>query len=134
LAEHLEHVETAKLCPAIYQELIDKACDVRVTVVGEEMFVAEIDSQTDPAAMIDWRHTTNPMLPHRRAGLPSAIEDGIRRLLQALNLQFGACDLARDHMGNYHFLEVNPNGQWLWIEDQLGYEISSAVARWLSRD
>jgi glutathione synthase/RimK-type ligase-like ATP-grasp enzyme len=52
-------------------------------------------------------------------------------LMSDMKLQFGAIDLALTQSGNYYFLEINPNGQWLWIEDKLGYPISQAVADWL---
>jgi glutathione synthase/RimK-type ligase-like ATP-grasp enzyme len=133
LEEHLERVEAARLCPAIYQELLEKSCDVRVTLVGHQVFVAEIDSQSDPAAITDWRHTSNPNLPHRSGELPGEIIDGLFRLLDALNLSFGAVDLVRMKDGSYRFLEINPNGQWLWLEDQLGFPIAVTVADWLSK-
>lgn len=133
LEEHMSRIESARLSPAIYQELLDKDCDVRVTIVGSKFFVAEIDSQTDEAARIDWRHTVNPNLPHRAGTLPPAIEDGIRRLLDMLGLVFGAVDLVRTRDGRWYFLEVNPNGQWLWLEDKLGFMIADEIAEWLSQ-
>lgn len=129
--EHLAHLEGAARCPAIYQALVAKSCDVRVTYVDGELFVAEIDSQSDPAARIDWRRTANPDLPHRPAGLPEALERQIRTFMVHLGLGFGALDFVRTPEGAYVFLEVNPNGQWLWLEDRLGFPISDRIARWL---
>jgi len=34
--------------------------------------------------------------------------------------------------GNYYFLECNPNGQWLWIEEDIGLPISKAIADYLN--
>lgn len=133
LAEHLEQLEGASLSPAIYQELIPKRFDIRVTVVGERIFAAAIDSQTDPEACIDWRHTENPELPHYPITLPSEVEKKIIELMKRLGLNFGAIDLVQTPEGEYCFLEVNPNGQWLWIDDKLGLGISNEVADWLSR-
>jgi glutathione synthase/RimK-type ligase-like ATP-grasp enzyme len=133
LEEHLDGVAAARLSPSIYQPLIEKKCDVRATLVGKDLFVAEIDSQTDPAASVDWRKTTNPLLPHRRAELPIAVEAALRTLAARLGLLFGAFDLIRTPDDEYVFLEVNPNGQWLWLDDMLGFDISGAVARWLMR-
>lgn len=132
LAEHLEHVDAARLCPAIYQEFLEKDCDIRVTIVGKRIFVAEIDSQSDPEATVDWRHTTRPDLPHRPGVLSTEIESGLLALCDALGLVFGAIDLVRTKDGRTIFLEINPNGQWLWLEDQLGFPISKAVAHWLA--
>ncbi|MDP2143362.1 MAG: hypothetical protein Q8J80_04450 [Gallionella sp.] len=132
LAEHLEHLEGASLSPSIYQELIPKRFDIRATVVGERIFSAAIDSQSDPAACIDWRHTENPKLPHYPVTLPPEIETQLLALMKRLGLNFGAIDLVQTPTGEYFFLEVNPNGQWLWIDDMLGMGISDEVANWLS--
>src|SRR5439155_3545665 len=64
LREHLEEIDSARWSPAIYQELIPKRFDIRVTIVGRKIFAAAIDSQCDPMATIDWRHTVDPVLPH----------------------------------------------------------------------
>lgn len=131
LPEMLDELGSTSDAPAIFQELIPKACDVRVTVVGGEFFVAEIDSQSDESAAIDWRRTTNPELPHRTATLPEEVMSRLRRLLDGLQLQFAAIDLVRTLDDEYVFLEVNPNGQWLWLDDQLDLGITHAVASWL---
>jgi glutathione synthase/RimK-type ligase-like ATP-grasp enzyme len=132
LKRHLDQVDSAALCPAIYQEFVDKICDVRVTAVGEKLFVAEIDSQSDPEAAVDWRRTSNPRLPHRAATLPDDLAARVRTLMQRLGLAFGALDFVRSASGEYFFLEVNPNGQWLWLEDFLDFPIAETVADWLS--
>lgn len=132
LESHLEELEDVRWSPAIYQPLIPKRYDVRATIVGSRVFVAEIDSQTDPAASIDWRHSSTSALPHQRAQLPPAICKALSRLFTSLGLTFGAVDLVRTPEDEYLFLEVNPNGQWLWLDDILELGISEAVADWLT--
>ena len=132
LDEHLEFVDEARLSPGIYQELILKRYDIRATVVGTEIFAAAIDSQSDPAAVIDWRHTANPDLPHLPIELPPKVREGILALMKELGLTFGAIDLVETPDHDFVFLEVNPNGQWLWIEDQLQLGITAAIVDWLA--
>lgn len=132
LEEHLAELESAQWSPAIYQALVPKRYDVRVTVVGDQLFAAAIDSQSDPAATIDWRRTNNPQLPHYRLTLPGVLADKLHTLMRTLNLTFGAIDLVLTSEGEYVFLEVNPSGQWLWLDDMLGLGISDAVADWLA--
>jgi D-alanine-D-alanine ligase-like ATP-grasp enzyme len=55
-------------------------------------------------------------------------------LMSRLSLTYGAIDLILTPDGRYLFLEVNPNGQWLWLDDMLSLGISRAVAKWLSED
>jgi glutathione synthase/RimK-type ligase-like ATP-grasp enzyme len=133
LEEHLGDLESTRWSPAIYQELVPKRYDVRATFVGGQCFAAAIDSQTDPAAIIDWRRTENPALPHHRITLPSETVEGLRSLLRELRLTFGAIDLVQTPSGEYVFLEVNPSGQWLWLDDQLELGISDAVTNWLTK-
>ena len=131
LKEHLEELEGVRLSPSIYQELVPKKFDVRVTVVGRKLFAAAIDSQSDPSATIDWRCTSNPRLPHSRITLPDRLTELVFRLMDALHLSFGAIDLIQTASGDYLFLEVNPSGQWLWLDDMLGFGISDSIAEWL---
>jgi len=131
LAEHLEHLDEARLSPTIYQELIPKRFDIRVTIVGERIFAAAIDSQRDPAARVDWRRTDDPNLGHQRIDLPVALEATLRLLMRKLGLTFGAVDLVLTPEGEYVFLEINPNGQWLWLDDKLDLGITQEVVNWL---
>jgi glutathione synthase/RimK-type ligase-like ATP-grasp enzyme len=127
----LATLEDAKWTPSIYQRRIPKKFDVRVTCVGSELFAAAIHSQTDPAASVDWRKTGNPDLPHSRIALPEALVTKLKELMAKLGLAFGCIDLVFTPDREYVFLEVNPSGQWLWLDDQLELGISRAVADWL---
>lgn len=131
LEQHLEEIERARLSPAIYQELIPKKFDLRVTVVGKKIFAVAIDSQSDPAAAIDWRRTENPKLPHHPIVLPTKLSDQLLILMDSLRLTFAGIDMILSESGEYVFLEVNPSGQWLWLDEMLGCGISDAIAKWL---
>lgn len=127
----LEKLHDAKWSPSIYQEHIKKIYDIRVTVVGSKLYAVAIHSQTDPEASVDWRRTANPELPHSVIELPPLVATQLRALMGLLNLEFGCIDMILSEQGEYVFLEVNPSGQWLWLDDQLGLGISEAVASWL---
>ena len=56
-----------------------------------------------------------------------------RRLVSGLGLTFGAIDLVLDEQGALQFLEINPNGEWMWIEDLVGYPVSlTTIASFLT--
>ena len=55
-----------------------------------------------------------------------------REYLAHLGLNFGCFDFIVTPSGDYVFLECNPNGQWLWVEDATGLKISEAIADFLS--
>jgi hypothetical protein len=75
--------------PSIYQELIPKRFDIRITIVGHRIFAVAIDSQSDPAATVDWRKTTNPHLPHHPIALPDHVEKQLLSFMEALGLRNG---------------------------------------------
>ena len=119
-----------ELCPSYLQEQIRKQYDVRVTIVGEEVFAARIDSQSNQETKTDWRVGEN-ILRHEVITLPGTIKSQCLELLRRLGLQFGAIDSIETEEGEYIFLEINPNGQWAWIETQTGMPISETIAKQL---
>jgi glutathione synthase/RimK-type ligase-like ATP-grasp enzyme len=129
--EHLLDDQAIQLAPVIYQELIPKACDIRVTIVGRELFAASIDSQSVPSARVDWRQSETEDLPHSVHQLPQDIQAKCLAYMDALGLSFGALDLVLTPDNEYVFLEVNSSGQWVWLEDKLNLPISEAIADWL---
>jgi glutathione synthase/RimK-type ligase-like ATP-grasp enzyme len=95
-----------------------------VTLVGREVFAAAVDSQVTAATRQDWRRER---LPFRAYELPTVVADKCVALMQALQLRFGAIDLIKSTDGQYYFLEINPNGQWAWVELDCGLPISRAL-------
>jgi glutathione synthase/RimK-type ligase-like ATP-grasp enzyme len=119
-------------CPVILQKFIEKKMEFRVTVVGQEIFTASIDtSKASREAKVDWRHYDWANTPYRTCTLPKIICDKILGLMNDLNLVFGAIDLILDQEDQFHFLEVNPQGQWLWVEDLTELKISECISDWL---
>lgn len=119
--------------PYLFQALIEKHYDVRVTVIGDEAFGARIDSQRSSSSRIDWRRGAPESLRHEIVDLPQAVGKRCVDLVKHYGLQFGAIDLAVDHDGRYVFFELNPNGQWAWIEQVTGLPLRSHLADLLQR-
>jgi glutathione synthase/RimK-type ligase-like ATP-grasp enzyme len=121
------------LAPHLLQERVDKQADVRVTVVDDRVFACRIDSQGNPNTTLDWRIATSTNVPlgHVMMTLPSDVELACVRLVRALGLRFGAIDLIERPDG-FTFLEINPNGQWAWIEQRTCTPISDAIAKALT--
>ncbi|KZC77789.1 ATP-dependent carboxylate-amine ligase [Sphingobium yanoikuyae] len=115
------------LAPVIYQREVRKAYDVRATVIGDRVFAAAIYSQDHDETEVDWRSGTRLDLRHEAIELPAGIIDKCRVLTQKLDLRYGAIDLIADQDGRYWFLEINPNGQWAWIERRTGLPLASAI-------
>ena len=112
------------------QEYIEKDFELRITVVGDNVFACKIDSQQmdKTSGQIDWRQGLDCGLKHTEYVLPSSIANFCRTFLYKLHLNFGCFDFIVTPKGKYVFLECNPNGQWLWIEQETGMEISKCIA------
>lgn len=119
-------------CPSFIQRHINKMADVRVTVVDNEVFAVLIHSQDDKDSTVDWRKTQNH-LKHTIIDLPIALKEKCIRLTKSLSLNFGALDFILTDDGEYIFLEINPNGQWAWLERLTGIGISSAIVSFLTK-
>jgi len=126
--EMISNLDKYDLTPCIYQKNIEKDYEVRVTVVGESIFAASVNSQEDSVTKIDWR---KKKLKFSEIRLPSEIESLCRSLLKRLEINFGAIDLIKTPNDEYVFLEINPNGQWAWIEMQTGQLISDSIIDYL---
>jgi glutathione synthase/RimK-type ligase-like ATP-grasp enzyme len=114
--------------PVILQEYVPKRVELRVNVVGPRVFAVEIHSQALASTRDDWRRHGDEYPPHLPHALPRDVEARCLRLVRELGLCFGAIDLVLTPDGEYVFLEINPNGQWAWIESLTGLPIGEAVA------
>lgn len=122
--EHINQIDKYDLTPCIYQERIEKLIELRVTVIGQNVFSAGVNSQTLETTKTDWR---KEKLEFFIEDIPTEIKEKCILLVKNLNLKFGAIDLIKDKNGNYIFLEINPNGQWAWIENETGLKISDSI-------
>lgn len=114
--------------PLVLQSYVDKDFEVRYTVVGEEHLVCRIDSQLSERAATDWRRYDLGNTPHLAIIPPPEVARCVRGLMAALKIDYGALDFIVDKQGKWWFLEVNSNGQWLWIEELTGLAISERIS------
>lgn len=126
--KHLEILESIRSVPCIFQKRIEKKLELRITVVGNQVFAAEIHSQISQKTKDDWRRYDIDNTPHKIHNLPLEIKKSCINLVRYYGLAFGAIDMIVTPSGDYVFLEINPNGQWLWIERLTGLPISEAIA------
>lgn len=126
--EILENIERVKNCPLIFQEYIQKDFELRITVVDNKAFACAIYSQKSEKTKTDWRRYDISNTPHEVFSLPSEIKQKCLALVRQLGLEFGCIDMIVTSKGEFVFLEINPVGQWLWIEELIGLPITEAVA------
>lgn len=116
-----------RAAPVIYQREVKKVADIRATVIGDRVFAAAIHSQAHKETEVDWRSGTRLDIDHQAVELPRPVVDRCLALTRALCLRFGAIDLIEDAEGQHWFLEINPNGQWAWIERRTGLPLAAAI-------
>jgi glutathione synthase/RimK-type ligase-like ATP-grasp enzyme len=130
----LIHLDGVRLCPIIVQAYVPKQQELRVTVVGDTVLAAAINSQEANHTRHDWRRYDNARTVIRPYPLPRPVTRACRALVNALGLCYGAIDLILTPDGRHVFLELNPSGQYLWVEEASGLPISEAIVDLLTAD
>ena len=123
----LGYIDAIRFCPMIFQEYVPKDFELRITVVGDDVFAAAIYSQQSNHAKHDWRRYDHYRTRYDIHDLPDDVGKLCRLLTKRLQLSFGAIDMIVTPAGEYVFLEINANGQYLWIEEQTGLPITSSI-------
>lgn len=101
--------------PAIFQEALTPKVDYRVTVVGDDVLTVRIEmTNHESSEEIDWRAQKDGVR-FTRCELPQEIERLCRSYVKESGLLFGAIDLVKKE-DRYVFLEINPNGEWGWLQ------------------
>lgn len=116
--------------PGIYQEVVDKEVELRITVMGERVFGVKIYSQETREGRLDWRRSYDE-LRMQACEVPLEVAEQCRRLLARLGLVFGCIDIIVTPEGEHVFLEVNQMGQFLFLERYAGIPLLDAFAELL---
>ncbi|CCK24420.1 hypothetical protein BN159_0041 [Streptomyces davaonensis JCM 4913] len=119
--------ESVRVTPHLFQAVVDKAADLRVLVVGRQVFAVRIES-----GMLDWRKDYSA-LSYSVVDLPDRMEKALLAYLDHFALVSGSFDLAVDETDGLWWLELNPNGQWGWLEESTGLAMSAAFAELLTQ-
>lgn len=115
------------LAPTLLQQYVDKLIELRVTIVGRKLFCTSIDSQKHAFAQEDWRAVDVEELAHQEFNLPIGIAEKLLAFNRHFSLEFSTHDLIVDRAGDFVWLECNPNGQWLWIEELTAQPVARAI-------
>jgi len=130
----LDDLDGLHLCPATFQEHLPKAKEFRVTAVGGRLFTASIDTRGLAGAETDWRRSAKEAYARWRVDrLPTATGAALLRLLHRLGLEFATADFVLTPEGRLVFLEVNPAGEYLWLDPFFDGQISEALGDHLAR-
>ena len=111
-----------------FQQRVPKVRDVRATVVGKRVFAANILVDDDtPGGLLDWRADYNALL-YEPVSLPDSVESSLLAMTERLGLSFAAADFVVTADDQHYFIDLNPSGQWGWIQEATGLPIAAAIA------
>jgi len=125
--EILIHKDTIRIAPGIYQEVVPKKCEYRVTIIDDQIFSVRIFSQEKGTTSLDWRRDQSNVR-YEGCTLSSSLQKNLILLMQHLGLRYAAIDLIETPDDQIVFLEANPTGNWLWLEEKLNLPISANIA------
>jgi glutathione synthase/RimK-type ligase-like ATP-grasp enzyme len=131
-ADHLPSLQAVRIAPLIFQAYVP-GVDVRVTAVGDELFACAIDARAC-ATPEDCRTALHdPACRLSSCAVPDGVAAGLRGVVRGLGLLYAAADFRIRADGAWVFLEVNPSGQWYWVEERTGLPITAALVDLLAR-
>lgn len=124
--EHARRLADVRHCPTQFQEYV-RGIDVRVHVVGEEVFACEVLSDAD-----DYRYPGERVVELRSCVLPEDVEEKCVLVSKALCLHVTGIDLRRTPEGEWFCFEANPSPAFTYYETRAGLLIGRAIARLLA--
>jgi|GEM_PF-443351 len=134
-AEHHFLFDTITDCPVLFQERIDKALDVRMVVLDNEIVSVGMEARdTDGTQRLDIRRNNMCDVSYSTVNVPDGIATQVCALLKGYGLRFAALDFAIAADGAWVFFEINPNGQWAWLDLQADTNIAGLFESSLRHD
>lgn len=124
LAEQHLDPESLRLSPAIFQERIAGNSHLRVHCFGEEVHAVHIESQA-----LDWRENLD--VPFQVYEVPDDLRTKLLLVVKELGLRMGIVDLKLRDDGTAVWLEINPQGQFLFVEGIADIGLTDAFATFL---
>lgn len=118
--------DAVRAAPVIFQERVPNAFDLRVTVVGNRVFATKI-SIVNRGNETDWRAVDQCRLHNECYELPGDLAERSIELTRTFFLNYGALDFIVTPEGEHVFLELNPSGQWGWLEAATDEPITDAI-------
>ena len=116
-----------RLSPAIYQELVPGERHLRVNVFGDDVRTALLTTSA-----LDWRYPLDAAV--EATELDALTTRRLHEVLDVLGLRMGVFDLKLGPDGEPVWLELNPQGQFLWLDGLAGMNLQDAFADFLVRE
>jgi glutathione synthase/RimK-type ligase-like ATP-grasp enzyme len=127
--KHLDQLGLICKCPTLFQQAVNKISDVRVCYVDGQTTAVELAFSENGRQRLDIRRNHMRGVKYRVVEIPSKVKKALHRLMQSYKLRFGAIDFVLDRRGEWYFLEINPNGQWAWLDLEGNSNVAGSFVR-----
>lgn len=131
--DHAHLLHRISSCPTLFQQRIDKRLDLRITVVEDVCISVALHSQERDHSMIDCRRENMRGMRYTSYELPDRIARQLVSLTHSYGLYYSAIDIGLTDDGVHWFFEINPAGQWAWLEQIAGAPISDQLIKCLTQ-
>ncbi len=124
--------ELVRVFPSLIMGLVEKKMEIRSFFLSGTFYSMAIFSQSSDQTKVDFRKY-NQEVPNRCEPfrLPEEIEDKLRAVFHALDLNCGSVDLIINEKDEYVFLEINPVGQYGMVNMPCNYDLDKLIANYL---
>ena len=112
-------MDRVRLTANLFQERVKKNVELRITIIGSVVFPVMIYSLRSERTRDDWRAHYPDITYGEHYTLPPQVEQACLNLVERLGLNYGAIDMIVTPEGEHVFLEINPVGQYLWLEKEI---------------
>lgn len=127
--DQIDQLDGIAHSPMIFQEPIPKKVELRIPVVGDQLWAYSIDSQSNDSAKMDWRRAGLEMIRQWQPfDLPEEVRARIFALTKRLGCTYGSLDVIVTPNNEFVFLEINTDGEFFWLDELSGFAISKAWA------
>ncbi len=121
---HRQRLHDLRWCPTQFQEHV-AGTDVRVHVVGEQVFGCEVLSDADDYRYAGRQGHSVEMRPY---DLPPECAQRCLNVVHGMGLAIAGVDLRRTPEGRWYCFEVNPSPGFTYFQSHTGQPIGQAVA------
>ena len=108
--------ENFSTCPNFFQQEIAKISDIRINYIDGYIEATELVYSEDGRQRLDIRKNNMDGVSYRKIDLPNEIRNSLVLLIKSYRLRFAAIDMAITDKNEWVFFEINPNGQWAWMD------------------
>lgn len=129
----LDDLELVARCPTLFQREVAKRMDVRLCVVDDQMTAAGMVAEDGGEQRLDIRRRNMQDVRYVEVEPPPEVESALLALVRSYGLRFAAIDMAVADDGRWVFFEINPNGQWAWLDISGGFDVARLFVQSFSR-